>query len=43
VKHGVSFAAAQAAYFDPRRVIADDLDHGGAEPRYSASAKSRVA
>ena len=34
MKHGVSFAAAQAAYFDPRRVIADDLDRGGAEPRY---------
>ena len=34
LKHGVSFAQAQAAFFDPRRVIAEDLDHSGAEPRY---------
>ena len=33
-KHGVSFATAQAAFFDPRRVIAEDLEHSGAEPRY---------
>ncbi|MGB6540231.1 MAG: BrnT family toxin [Xanthobacteraceae bacterium] len=33
-KHGVSFVAAQTAFFDPRRVIAEDLDHSGAEPRY---------
>ena len=33
-KHGVSFAAAQAAFFDPRRIIAEDLKHSGAEPRY---------
>jgi len=33
-KHGVSFALAQAAFFDPRRVVAEDLDHGGAEIRY---------
>lgn len=33
-KHGVSFGMAQAAFFDPRRVIAEDLDHGGAERRY---------
>jgi uncharacterized DUF497 family protein len=33
-KHGVSFALAQAAFFDPRRVIAEDLDHGAGEPRY---------
>jgi len=33
-KHGVSFIAAQAAFFDPRRVIAEDLQHGGAERRY---------
>jgi uncharacterized protein len=25
---------AQAAFFDPRRVIAEDLEHGGAERRY---------
>ena len=29
-----SFAAAQAAFFDPRRVIAEDPEHSGAEPRY---------
>ena len=34
LKHGVSFVQAQAAFFDPRRVIAEDLDHSGAEPRY---------
>jgi uncharacterized DUF497 family protein len=34
LKHGVSFAQAQAAFFDPRRVIAEDLDHSGTEPRY---------
>jgi uncharacterized DUF497 family protein len=33
-KHGVSFALAQRAFFDPRRVIAEDLDHSGAEQRY---------
>ena len=34
LKHGVSFAQAQAAFFDPHRVIAEDLDHSDAEPRY---------
>jgi uncharacterized DUF497 family protein len=34
LKHGVSFAQAQAAFFDPLRVIAEDLDHSGAESRY---------
>ena len=34
VKHGVSFRLAQAAFLDPHRVIAEDLDHSGAEPRY---------
>jgi uncharacterized protein len=33
-KHGVSFALAQKAFFDPRRVIAEDLEHSGAERRY---------
>jgi uncharacterized DUF497 family protein len=33
-KHGVSFAVAQAAFFDPHRVIGEDLEHSGAEPRY---------
>jgi hypothetical protein len=26
-KHGVSFGLAQAAFLDPRRVIAEDLGH----------------
>jgi uncharacterized DUF497 family protein len=33
-KHGVAFAQAQLAFLDPRRVIAEDLSHGGAEQRY---------
>jgi uncharacterized DUF497 family protein len=33
-KHGVAFERAQRAFFDPRRVIAEDLDHGGNEQRY---------
>ncbi|MEJ0077509.1 MAG: BrnT family toxin [Alphaproteobacteria bacterium] len=34
IKHGVSFSEAQYAFFDSRRVIAEDLDHSGAEARY---------
>ncbi|MGI8524637.1 MAG: hypothetical protein ACR2K5_00380 [Pseudolabrys sp.] len=33
-KHGVSFALAQRAFLDPRRVIAEDLGHGGAEKHF---------
>ena len=33
-KHGVGFELAQQAFLDPSRVIAEDLDHGGEEPRY---------
>jgi uncharacterized DUF497 family protein len=33
-KHGVAFAVAQAALFDPRRVIVEDLERRGAEARY---------
>lgn len=33
-KHGVSFAKAQHAFADPRRVIAEDLFHSGRERRY---------
>jgi len=33
-KHGVSFVVAQAAFFDPHRVIAEDLEHSGGERRY---------
>ena len=33
-KHGVSFNRAQYAFFDPRRVIAEDLSHSAGEQRY---------
>ena len=33
-KHGVSFSEAQEAFFDRKRVIADDLEHSQNEKRY---------
>ena len=33
-KHGVPFEAAQYAFADPQRVIAEDLDHSQTEKRY---------
>ena len=33
-KHGVSFAEAQDAFADPRRVIAEDVAHSAGERRY---------
>ncbi len=33
-KHGVSFARAQYAFADARRVIAEDLSHSAEERRY---------
>jgi len=33
-KHGVSFNAAQYAFLDETRVIAEDLSHGSNEQRY---------
>jgi len=33
-KHGISFARAQFAFADPRRVIAEDLSHSSSEPRH---------
>jgi uncharacterized protein len=33
-KHRVSFAEAQSAFADSRRVIAEDLDHSSREKRY---------
>jgi len=38
-KHGVSFARAQDAFADPRRVIAEDVAHNQAERRYYAWAR----
>jgi hypothetical protein len=39
-KHGVNFAAAQEAFLDPQRVIAEDLGHGGNEARYFCFGKA---
>jgi hypothetical protein len=33
-KHGVAFTVAQHAFLDPRRIIAEDLDHSAEEKRY---------
>jgi uncharacterized DUF497 family protein len=33
-KHGVSFDRAQYAFFDPNRIIAEDLSHSGIEQRF---------
>lgn len=33
-KHGISFGLAQYAFTDPKRVIAEDLDHSQDEKRY---------
>ena len=33
-KHGVSFARAQQAFLDPKRVIARDLKHSETDQRY---------
>jgi uncharacterized protein len=34
LKHGVEFAEAQLAFADPRLVIAEDLAHSEAQPRF---------
>ncbi|CAN5326152.1 BrnT family toxin [soil metagenome] len=33
-KHGVSFFEAQEAFHDPKRIIAEDLEHSHSEKRY---------
>ena len=33
-KHGVSFYEAQYAFFDEKRVIAEDIEHSQYEPRF---------
>jgi len=33
-KHGVSFVDAQYAFADPRRIIAEDVNHSDIEQRY---------
>lgn len=34
IKHGVDFSAAQLAFADPRRVLAEDLSHRQGEDRF---------
>lgn len=34
LKHGVNFETAQYAFIDPKRVIAEDIDHSKEEKRY---------
>jgi hypothetical protein len=34
IKHRVAFAEAQKAFFDPRRVIAEDIAHSSEEDRF---------
>jgi uncharacterized protein len=34
LKHGVAFAEAQYAFLDPKRIIAEDLEHSAEEQRY---------
>ena len=38
-KHGVAFVEAQYAFADPRRVIAEDLNHSDHEERYDCIGK----
>ena len=33
-KHGVAFVEAQSSFLDPKRIIAEDLDHSVSEARY---------
>lgn len=33
-KHGISFYEAQKAFFDPNRIIAEDVEHSKIEKRY---------
>jgi uncharacterized protein len=33
-KHNVSFSLAQHAFFDPQRIIAEDIEHSTEEDRY---------
>ncbi len=34
-KHGISFFEAQQAFLDPKRIIAEDLEHSTSEKRYN--------
>jgi len=39
-KHGVAFELAQLAFADPRRIIAEDLQHSESEKRYYCFGKA---
>ena len=39
-KHGVAFAAAQHAFADPKRIIAEDLEHSQTEHRFYCFGKA---
>jgi uncharacterized DUF497 family protein len=34
IKHGVSFTLAQQVFFDPHRIMAEDVTHSSEEDRY---------
>lgn len=38
-KHGIAFAAAQRAFLDPNRVIAEDISHSTEEQRFYCSGR----
>ncbi|MGZ9213930.1 MAG: BrnT family toxin [Candidatus Binatia bacterium] len=40
LKHGVTFELAQLAFADPKRVIAEDLQHSESEKRYYCFGKA---
>jgi uncharacterized protein len=40
-KHGISFLTAQQAFLDPRRVIAEDINHSAEENRYYCMGRVR--
>jgi len=39
-KHGVSFEFAKKAFFDPNRIIVEDLDHSVGEERFFCLGKT---
>lgn len=41
IKHGVSFEEARFAFFDERRILAEDVEHGKSEKRYFCFGKNR--
>ena len=41
-KHGVSFAKAQLAFADPKRVVAEDLSHSSMRSAITASGGSKA-